>query len=125
VLAFLGAATAAHYAATKAWVQCFAEGLHGELRRHGVDVLAAAPGPVATGFGARADLRMGRMLDSDTVARATLAALGRGAGVRPGWLSKLLGGSLATLPRAARVQVIGRIVAGMTAHQATRGNPGA
>ena len=33
-------------AATKAYVQIFAEGLHGELGPRGFDVLALAPGPV-------------------------------------------------------------------------------
>ena len=59
VLAFQGAPRSAHYAATKAWVQTFAEGLRVELRPHGVDVLSVAPAPVASGFAARADMHMG------------------------------------------------------------------
>jgi uncharacterized protein len=46
IVAFQGAPNAAHYAATKAYVQTLAEGLHVELAPRGVDVLAAAPGPV-------------------------------------------------------------------------------
>lgn len=114
VLAFQGVSRAAHYAATKAWVQSFAEGLHAELRGHGVDVLASAPGPVATGFAERARLAMGTTLPPGVVARQTLDALGRRTTTRPGWLSKLLGWSLATLPRPARVLVLGGIMRSMT-----------
>ncbi len=39
------------YAATKAYVTSFSEGLRLELRDHGVRVLAVCPGPVKTGFG--------------------------------------------------------------------------
>lgn len=120
VLAFQGVPRSAHYAATKAWVQTFAEGLRVELRGRGVDVLASAPGPVDTGFASRARLQMGAMLKADTVARETLAALGRRTTVRPGWLSKLLGWSLATLPRPGRVLLLTQIMRGMTAHQAGR-----
>jgi len=118
LVAFQGAPRSAHYAATKAWVQTLAEGLCVELRPLGVDVLASAPGPVHSGFAARADMRMDRASDPDTVARETLDALGRRGTVRPGGLSKLLGWSLATLPRALRVQVLARVMAGMTAHHA-------
>jgi short-subunit dehydrogenase len=114
VLAFNGVPGSAHYAATKAWVQSLAEGLRGELRGRGVDVLASAPGPVNTGFAERARLDLGPMLSADVVARQTIAALGRQGTVRPGWLSKLLGWSLATLPRALRVQLLAQIMRGMT-----------
>ena len=113
VVAFQGGPTATNYAATKAYVQSFAEGLHHELAPHGVAVLASAPGPVHTGFAHRAHMRMGKALDATTVARVTLAALGKRCTVRPGWLSKLLGWSLGTLPRWARVRLMHRILGGM------------
>jgi len=118
VVAFQGTPRAAHYAATKAWVQTLAEGLCVELRPHGVDVLAAAPGPVNSGFADRAGMRMGRALRPEDIASEIVDALGRRNTVRPGGLSKLLGWSLATLPRALRVQVLARVMAGMTAHHA-------
>jgi hypothetical protein len=118
IVAFQGVARAAHYAATKAWVQSFAEGLRIELEPHGVDVIASAPGPVASGFGARADMKMDGAMSAKTVAVVTLDALGRRATVRPGFLSKLLGGSLATLPRWGRTQVLTQVMSGMTRHQA-------
>jgi hypothetical protein len=49
-----------------------------------------------------------------------MQALGRQTTVRPGWLSKLLGWSLAMLPRWGQVAIIGQVMKGMTAHQAPR-----
>lgn len=113
LVAFQGVPFAAHYAATKAYVQSLAEALHVELAPAGVDVVAAAPGPVHSGFAARAGMRMGRALTPEEVAKGTLGALGRRATVRPGWLSKVLEGSLAPLPRPVRVRAMGRVMAGM------------
>lgn len=118
LLAFQGVPRAANYAATKAYVQTLAEGLHRELAPHGVDVVASAPGPVHSGFAARANLRMGVALEPRAVARATLKALGRRVTVRPGWLSWGLEASLAPLPRALRVRILALVMAGMTAHHA-------
>jgi hypothetical protein len=115
VVAFHGTPLSANYAATKAYVQSLAEGLRGELKSSGVDVIASAPGPVASGFGERARMRMTRTVTPEVVARQTLAALGRQSTVRPGGLSKVLGWSLATAPRALRVAIMGRIMGGMAA----------
>jgi short-subunit dehydrogenase len=114
VVAFQGVPRASTYAATKAFVQTLAEGLGAELGRFGVDVLASAPGPVDSGFAARASMTLGAALSPDEVARGTLHALGRQRTARPGWLSKLLGISLLTLPRPARTRVMGLVMAGMT-----------
>ncbi|WP_181706127.1 SDR family NAD(P)-dependent oxidoreductase [Chthonobacter rhizosphaerae] len=115
LVAFQGVPHAATYAASKAWVQAFAEGIAPELAGRGVSVLAAAPGPVRTGFGARAGMTMAAADSPDAVARAILAALGRRRTVRPGRLSKVLGWGLATLPRPLRSTIMGRIMKGMTA----------
>ena len=123
LVAFQGAPRAAHYAATKAYVQALAEGLRTEWTPLGVDVIASAPGPIATGFAARADMRMGQALSPEVVAAQSLSALGRKGTVRPGWLSKVLGWSLSTAPRPLRVAIIGRIMSGMTSHQARRADP--
>ena len=117
LLAFSGVPGAAGYAATKAYVQALAEGLHLELGPRGIDVLASAPGPIHSGFAARADMRMGMAQRPRDVADATLDALGRGITVRPGWLSKLLEASLATLPRQVRARILARVMHGMTRHR--------
>lgn len=114
IVAFQGVPGAAHYAATKAWVQALAEGLRGELAAQGVAVLAVAPGPVASGFGARARMNLDGAMPAQRVPGPALDALSRGGTVRPGVLSKLLGLSLATLPRAARVRVMAHVMAGLT-----------
>ncbi len=115
VVAFHGTPWSANYAATKAYVQSLAEALAVEWAPHGVRVIACAPGPVSSGFARRAGLAMARTVSSETVARATLTSLGRSGTVRPGGLSKLLGWSLATAPRALRVALMGRIMRGMAA----------
>ena len=124
LVAFQGVPLAAHYGATKAYIQSLAEGLHHELAPWGVHVLACAPGPVQSGFAQAADMRMGLALTPQTVARDTLAALGRQANVRPGWLSKALIGGLHTLPRRGRVRALAGIMRDMTKHQARAARPG-
>lgn len=117
LVGFQGVPRSASYAATKAYVQTLAEGLHGELAPLGVDVLASAPGPVRSGFEARANMRMSTSLDPDDVARETLAALGRKTVVLPGLLSKVLAYSLAPLSRPMRSRIMGSIMMNMTRHQ--------
>jgi uncharacterized protein len=118
LVAFQGVPRAANYAATKAYVQSLAEGLSVELSPLGVDVLASAPGPVASGFSARADMRMGATLNPREVARATLDALGKRVTVRPGLLSQLLEWALFPLPRPLRVRMMTLVMNGMTKHHA-------
>jgi len=114
LVAFQGVPRAANYAATKAFVQTFAEGLRAELQPLGVDVIASAPGPVHSGFAARASMTMSMALSPRTVALLTLKGLGGTGTVRPGWLSKALEFSLMFLPRWGRVRMMGVVMAGMT-----------
>lgn len=116
-----GTPYAAHYAATKAYVQSLAEGMHAELKGSGVDVLASAPGPVHSGFATRAGMRMSAAASPADVARISLAALGHKATVVPGALSKLLTYSLAMMPRVARTFVMRHVMRGMTRHQTATG----
>lgn len=122
IVGFQGMPWAAHYAATKAYVQVLAEGLAVEWAGRGVDLLAAAPGPTDSGFAARAGMRMGRALKPADVAQPILDALGRRTTVLPGLLSKVLVYSLVPLPRWARVRVMGRVMRGMIGHHS--GAPG-
>lgn len=114
LLAFQGVPRAANYAATKAFVQTFAEGLRLELKPLGVDVVASAPGPIRSGFAARASMTMGFAQTPPAVASETLYALGRRGTVRPGWLSKALEASLVFLPRWGRVRIMRMVMAQMT-----------
>ena len=56
---------------------------------------------------------MGLAATPEVVAAQALQALGRQGTVRPGWLSKLLGWTLATAPRPLRVRILGQVMAGM------------
>ncbi|WP_019991248.1 SDR family NAD(P)-dependent oxidoreductase [Rudanella lutea] len=117
MVAFQGVPFAAHYAATKAYVQTLAEGLSRELKPAGVDVLAAAPGPVRSGFGSRANMRMDMALEPEQVGVPILKALGRQTTVLPGWLTKLLVYSLQLVPRSIKVRIMEQVMGGMTQHQ--------
>jgi len=117
MVAFQGTPYAANYAATKAYVQTLAEALAIELKPGGVDVLAAAPGPVDSGFSQRANLRMSMSMTPAQVGVPILKALGRKTTVLPGALTKLLVYSLRTVPRWAKVKIMAKVMGGMTAHQ--------
>lgn len=113
IVGWQGVPGQANYAASKAYVQSLAEGLHDELAPCGVDVLAVAPGPVDSGFGVRAGLRMTSATTTDVVAVATLDALGRRRTVIPGARGKVLTAALTPLPRRIRSVILGRVIAGM------------
>ena len=78
--AFQPLAGADVYAATKAFVLLFSEGLSLELEKSGVRVLASCPGPVATQFFAHMNpqLRASQMDQPATVVRDTLRAFAKG-----------------------------------------------
>jgi short-subunit dehydrogenase len=117
IVAFQGVPFAAHYAATKAYVQTLAEGLAAELKAFGVDVLAAAPGPVRSGFESRADMKMDNALRPEDVGVPILKALGRQGTVFPGGLTKLLMTGLRMVPRWGKVRIMEKVMRGMTQHQ--------
>lgn len=116
IVGYQGVGNAANYAATKAYIQTLAEGLAVDLARHGVDVLSCAPGPVESGFATRSNLSPAKSADPRTVARETVAALGRKTTVKPGIMSKVLINSLAFLPRSVRTRILSGIMIGRTKH---------
>ncbi len=117
IVGFQGTPNAAHYGATKAYVQSLGEGLYHELKPYGVDVIAAAPGPVNTGFAKVANMKMGNALSPEEVAPAIVKALGKRATVFPGKLTKLLVFGLRTVPRWGKVRIMKMVMKGMTKHQ--------
>lgn len=117
MVAFQGVPYSANYAATKAYVQSLAEALAIELKPLGVDVLAAAPGPVESGFGKRANMKMSMALTPAQVGAPILKALGKKATVLPGFLTKLLVYSLRIVPRWGKVRIMKIVMGGMTRHQ--------
>lgn len=117
LVAFQGVPYAANYAASKAYIQSFAEALAVELKPFGVDVLAAAPGPVETGFGQRANMKMDNAMSPDQVGVSILAALGKQTNIVPGLLSKVLTYALSTAPRFMKVKIMEKVMGGFTKHQ--------
>ncbi len=89
------------YYASKAFVLSFTEALHHELADRGIRVTALCPGPVPTGFQARAGIRPMRAaslleVSAEKVARAGYAGLMAGKRlVVPGWGNK----AVTLLPR--------------------------
>lgn len=112
-----GVPQSAHYAATKSYVQSLAEALRIEMRPKGIDVLSSAPGPVRSGFAARANMVMGAAVSPSVVARDSLNSLGKRGTVVPGGLSKLLTYSLLPLPRSLRSLILAQVMGEMTKHQ--------
>lgn len=117
IVGFQGVPYAAHYAATKAYIQSLAEALALEFRPLGIDVLAPAPAPVDSGFAARANMQLGMAMKASDIGLPILKALGRRSAVLPGFLSKLLIYSLRTVPRWAKVRIMKLVMGGMTRHQ--------
>lgn len=117
LVAFQGVPYAANYAATKAYIQSFAEALARELNPFKVDVLAAAPGPVESGFGQRANMNMGNSISPDQVGVPILSALGKRTDVIPGLVSKVLVYSLRLLPRSVKIKIMQQVMRSFTKHQ--------
>lgn len=116
LVAFQGTPYAANYAATKAFIQSFSEGLAVELKPYGIDILAVAPGPVKSGFGNRADMKMDAATPAAKIASPILNAIGKSSNVVPGSLGKFLTYSLRILPRPTKVKVMKIVMGGMTKH---------
>ena len=113
--AYLPGPGMAVYYATKAFLLSFSEALAEETSGSGVTVTALCPGPMATGFPARAGIKGTRLLRSPLVMPAAeVAAAGyRGAlegkkVVVPGIANKLMVEGLRLLPRAFAATLAGR-----------------
>jgi len=115
--AFLPGPLMSVYYATKAYVLRFSEGLHEELKGTGVTVTVLCPGPVATGFQARAEMQSSRLAASATLDAATVARMGVDAllagkpVVVAGLANKLIPLVARLLPRAALAPLIKRVQA--------------
>lgn len=84
LVSFQGVPYAGHYAATKGYGQSLSEALAIELRPYHIDVLAATPGPVESGFGERANMKMDLSQQAADLAIPIIKALGRQSIVVPG-----------------------------------------
>ncbi len=117
ILGFQGAPGFAVYAATKNFIQGFAEGLFYELRPHQVQVICVAPGPVHTAFANRANMSFWWADRPENVSRSVVQAMTvithptRCLTLRPGPVSRIMGYTLGLFPRRVRVWVL-KIVLG-------------
>lgn len=113
--AYLPGPGMAVYYATKAFVLSFTEALAEETAGSGVTVTALCPGPIDTGFAARAGIEGSRLLRSPLVLPAARVAEAgyRGAleGKRvviPGLANRLMVEGLRLLPRSVAASLAGR-----------------
>lgn len=91
--AFAGTGNLANYAATKAFIGTFAEGLHHEWKPKGVDVMVVHPGPTRTEMarmdGVDFDAVPVSWMTAEQVADRTFRALGRKTVLVPGTPNKI------------------------------------
>lgn len=112
--AFMPGPGMAVYYATKAFVLSFSEALHAELAGNGVRVTALCPGPVVTGFQARAGLKPGQIFGPlvvpvERVARAGYRGLMAGKRVViPGLGNKIASLLPRFVPRSLMLQAVYR-----------------
>lgn len=117
LVSFQGVPYAAHYAATKAYVLSLGEALYHELKPYDIDVLTACPGPVASGFGARADMKMHGAMKPKEIVVPILKSLGKKSVLLPGLMTKMLAYALRTVPRWGKVLIMKKVMSDMTKHQ--------
>lgn len=106
------------YAAAKAFVLSFTEGLAEEVRGTGVSVLALCPGPTRTSFFETAGIRTGKLKYTDAVfmtpeevVEAAMRALARRQVVQiPGFLNALTARATPFLPRRLVSRLSGRLM---------------
>ena len=110
----------ANYAATKAYDRVLAEGLWGELRARGVDVLACCAGATRTPKYLAGQPDGGSSffvpeMEPDEVVAQALAALGRSPSMVPGRVNRTAAFIMQRLlPRRVAVAMMGRSTRGMT-----------
>jgi uncharacterized protein len=106
VASFMPGPGMAVYHATKAYMLSFSEALHQELKPRGVRVTALCPGPVETGFQARAGMKNARRLSRSALLSAQAVADAGWRGFKdgermviPGVLNTLTAYGLRAAPR--------------------------
>jgi hypothetical protein len=103
------------YAATKAYVLSFSEGLHEEVKHHGVNVMCLCPGGTRTEFQEVAGVDEGKMprvgwMTADAVVKHALDAAEAGSAIAvPGMLNKSLINLQRVLPRFAVRRISGNM----------------
>ena len=107
----VGFPLSASYAATKAFATSLGEGLWGELREAGVDVLVLEPGATDTAILKRSGMDgrdMIGLMQPGQVAREAIDRLASGPVFVAGGMNRFLTGLLRRLPRGFAVRMVGR-----------------
>ncbi len=106
-----GSALLVNYTATKAYNRLLAEGLWDELREQGVDVLTSCPAAVSTpGYLASAPRGSMSSMTPRAVVTESLAALGKGPAIIPGWSYRLANVFMQrVLPRKSAIKLMGSV----------------
>ena len=106
------------YYATKAYVLSFTEAIAEEVRGSGVTVTALCPGPTASGFQAAADMELSPLVANKKLPTAAevaaygVKAMNAGDVVAvPGFLNKVLAGSVRLAPRPIMRRVVHKMQA--------------
>src|SRR6185503_16046857 len=112
---FMPGPNMAVYFATKAFVMSFTDALYEEMKRSGVTLTTLSPGPVETGFQARAGMKRARALSKVAPKTAMAVAQAGWAGFKagermvvPGTMNKLAAYALRGAPRRMILPVIRR-----------------
>jgi uncharacterized protein len=112
--AFLPMPYWSNYAASKAYLLHFSEGLWFELKEKGIDVLAVCPGATKTGFAERASVRPTGMTPAEVVS-ASLKHIGRQPTIIPGLNNKFSTLFLRLFSRKALIKIGAKVVENMRA----------
>ena len=110
VVGLTGVPLWSNYAATKGHSLLFAEGLHVELKRASVDVLAVSPAFIQTEFMDLSSFGRGLSLRPEVVASVAMSNLGKKSVVTPGLLGSLIAFSTRLQPRFLNTIVFGAVV---------------
>lgn len=106
-----------NYAASKGFDLLLAEGLHNELKRHNVDVLAMCPGATHTEFASYTGaLSKVMTMHAEPVVDGALNALGRRRTWVAGWLNKMNVFLMRFFPRKLNSMVAGTLIRDIVDH---------
>jgi short-subunit dehydrogenase len=104
------------YSATKGFDLLFGEGLWGEMRGTGVDVLVLEPGATATEFQAVAGETVGpnHGEPAENVVRVAFDALGKQPSVISGWFNWVRANAIRLVPRSTAAIIAKKVIEGQT-----------
>lgn len=113
IAGFSGIPLWANYAASKSYDMLLAEGIAGDLKKSGIDVMALCPGSTKTEFAEVANINHLMAMESPDVVRFGLRKLGKKNVVVAGMMNKVNANSTRVLPRSLNVKTFGFFIGQM------------